>query len=112
MKVECSDLMDPKLVCAATISRVVGRLLRVHFDGWGDEYDQWLDCESPDIYPVGWCLTVGYKLEAPRAQTPFKQNVLQKHISPKSNFNKKVANRKVVHTKKKHQNDGENWFLD
>lgn len=69
MKLECADLMDPRLVCVATISRVVGRLLKVHFDGWGDEYDQWLDCESPDMYPVGWCLLVGHKLEGPLIKT-------------------------------------------
>lgn len=65
MKLECADVMDPRLVCVATICRVVGRLLKVHFDGWEDEYDQWLDCESPDMYPVGWCVLVGYKLEGP-----------------------------------------------
>lgn len=59
MKLECADLMDPRLVCVATIAKVVGRLLKVHFDGWEDEYDQWLDCESPDMYPVGWCILVG-----------------------------------------------------
>jgi hypothetical protein len=67
MKLECADLMDPRMICVGTIARVVGRLLKVHFDGWGDEYDQWLDCESPDMYPVGWCELVGHKLEAPRA---------------------------------------------
>lgn len=66
MKIEAADLMDPRLVCVATISKVVGRLLRVHFDGWEEEYDQWLDCESTDIYPVGWCQSVGHKLEGPR----------------------------------------------
>jgi len=30
-----------------------------------DEYDQWLDCESADIYPVGWCVLVNHKLEGP-----------------------------------------------
>jgi hypothetical protein len=66
MKLECADLMDPRLVCVATISRVVSRLLKVHFDGWEDEYDQWLDCASPDMYPLGWCILVGHKLEGPR----------------------------------------------
>ena len=28
------------------------RLLKVHFDGWEEDYDQWMDCESVDIYPV------------------------------------------------------------
>ncbi|KAF7998240.1 hypothetical protein HCN44_009638 [Aphidius gifuensis] len=66
MRLEAADLMDPRLVCVATITRVIGRLLRVHFDGWEDEYDQWLDCHSPDIYPVGWCDLVDHKLESPR----------------------------------------------
>ncbi|XP_067009728.2 MBT domain-containing protein 1 isoform X2 [Anabrus simplex] len=70
MRLEAADLMDPRLVCVGTVSRVVGRLLKVHFDGWEEEYDQWLDCESPDVYPVGWCHLVGHKLEGPR--TPVK----------------------------------------
>lgn len=66
MKMEAADLMDPRLVCVATVAKVVGRLLKIRFDGWEEEYDQWLDCESPDIYPVGWCQLVGHKLEGPR----------------------------------------------
>ncbi|XP_066154407.1 polycomb protein Sfmbt [Euwallacea fornicatus] len=65
MKIEAADLMDPRLVCIATVGKVVGRLLKVHFDGWEEEYDQWLDCECSDIYPVGWCQSVGHKLEGP-----------------------------------------------
>lgn len=65
MSLECADLMDPRLVCVAEVVRVVGRLLKIHFDGWTEEYDQWLDCESPDIYPVGWCHLVNHKLEGP-----------------------------------------------
>lgn len=67
MKVEAADLMDPRLICVATISHIVGRLLKIHFDGWEEEYDQWLDARSPDIYPVGWCELVNHKLEPPRA---------------------------------------------
>lgn len=36
MKIECADLMDPKLVCVATVSKIVGRLMRINFDGWED----------------------------------------------------------------------------
>ena len=46
--------------------KVVGRLLRIHFDGWESSYDQWVDCESPDIYPAGWCEMVNYHLEGPK----------------------------------------------
>lgn len=81
MKIECADLMDPRLVCVATIAKTIGRVLKVHFDGWEDEYDQWLDALSPDMYPVGWCILVGHKLEGPPAVP--RTQLLQK-ISPKS----------------------------
>lgn len=65
MRVEAADLMDSRLVCVATIAQVAGRLVRVHFDGWSDEFDQWMDASSPEIYPVGWCELAGYRLETP-----------------------------------------------
>ncbi|XP_075974792.1 polycomb protein Sfmbt-like isoform X2 [Anticarsia gemmatalis] len=65
MRLECADLMDPRLVCVATVARVVSDLLKVHFDGWGTEYDQWLWAHSTDVYPVGWCRAVGHRLEGP-----------------------------------------------
>jgi hypothetical protein len=66
MKLESADLMDPSLICVSTITRVVGRLLKIHFDGWEDMYDQWVDCNSVDVYPVGWAELVGHKLETPK----------------------------------------------
>lgn len=60
-----------RLICVGTVTKVVGRLLRVHFDGWESSYDQWIDCESPDIYPVGWCEMVGYPLEGPKPKGKF-----------------------------------------
>lgn len=69
MKLESADLMNPRLVCVATIVRVVGRLLKVHFDGWEKEFDQWVDCNSCDIYPVGWCELVSHKLEPPFSES-------------------------------------------
>ncbi|XP_061764963.1 lethal(3)malignant brain tumor-like protein 2 isoform X1 [Nerophis ophidion] len=65
MKLEAVDLMEPRLVCVATIKRSVGRLLLIHFDGWEDEFDQWVDYQSPDIYPIGWCELTGYQLQPP-----------------------------------------------
>ncbi|XP_077519031.1 MBT domain-containing protein 1-like isoform X2 [Amblyomma americanum] len=66
MHAEVVDLMEPRLICVGRVTKVVGRLLRVHFDGWEDSYDQWCDCESPDLFPVGWCQMVQYPLEPPR----------------------------------------------
>ncbi|XP_035001144.2 lethal(3)malignant brain tumor-like protein 2 [Hippoglossus stenolepis] len=65
MKLEAVDLMEPRLVCVATVKHCVGRLLLMHFDGWEDEFDQWVDHQSPDIYPVGWCELMGYQLQPP-----------------------------------------------
>ncbi|GFY51857.1 MBT domain-containing protein 1 [Trichonephila inaurata madagascariensis] len=66
MYLEAVDLMEPRLICVAYVTKVVGRLLKVHFDGWEDDYDQWCDCESPDLFPIGWCDVLGYRLEPPR----------------------------------------------
>lgn len=60
--------MNPRLVCVATVKQCVGRLLLIHFDGWEDEFDQWVDHQSPDIYPVGWCELLGYELQPPPGQ--------------------------------------------
>ncbi|XP_047496854.1 MBT domain-containing protein 1-like [Penaeus chinensis] len=70
MALESADLMDPRLVCVAMVKQVKGRLLKVHFDGWENDFDQWIDCYSPDIYPVGWCDMSGYRLEGPKTDVP------------------------------------------
>lgn len=83
MKLEAVDLMEPRLICVATVKRVVHRLLSIHFDGWDNEYDQWVDCESPDIYPVGWCELTGYQLQPPVA-TGGACGLLPSSLSPLS----------------------------
>lgn len=94
MKLEAVDLMEPRLVCVATVQRCVGRLLLLHFDGWESEFDQWVDCESPDIYPVGWCELAGYQLQPPIGPEP------QERTSKKS-----VAKKKRRYVKKRTSND-------
>lgn len=37
MKLESVDLMEPKMVCVATVTAVVDRLIRLSFDGWEQE---------------------------------------------------------------------------
>ncbi|XP_039283703.1 polycomb protein Sfmbt isoform X2 [Nilaparvata lugens] len=88
MRLEAADLMDPRLICVGTVSRVIGRLLRIHFDGWEDDYDQWMDCESPDIYPVGWCQLVAHKLEGP-PQSPVKNGATGQKSSTQKGVRKR-----------------------
>lgn len=103
MKLEAVDLMEPRLVCVATVTRIVHRLLRIHFDGWEDEYDQWVDCESPDLYPVGWCQLTGYQLQPPAVNagntlSPLKydspQSVREKNSQALINHSLKHSGRK------------------
>ncbi|XP_038152717.1 lethal(3)malignant brain tumor-like protein 2 isoform X2 [Cyprinodon tularosa] len=82
MKLEAVDLMEPRLVCVATVRRCVGRLLLIHFDGWDNEFDQWIDHQSPDIYPVGWCELVGYQLQPPPGLV-LPENQVARHKKPK-----------------------------
>lgn len=70
MKLESVDLMEPKMICVATVVAVVNRLIRLSFDGWSKEYDQWVDCESCDIYPIGWCQLFNYPLQPPLNGNP------------------------------------------
>ena len=42
-----------------------GSLLKIHFDGCGDEHDRWLDANCPHLFPVGWCKRFGYQLQTP-----------------------------------------------
>ncbi|XP_069087231.1 lethal(3)malignant brain tumor-like protein 2 isoform X2 [Pleurodeles waltl] len=83
MKLEAVDLMEPRLICVGTVRRVVQRLLRIHFDGWDTEYDQWVDCESPDIYPVGWCELTGYQLQPPVVPEPVSPERMKEPLKKK-----------------------------
>ncbi|XP_063531465.1 LOW QUALITY PROTEIN: uncharacterized protein LOC134742344 [Cydia strobilella] len=65
MKLEVVDKRVPFLIRVASISEVKGHQVRISFDGWPDELSYWLDDDSPDIHPVGWCLKTGHPLEPP-----------------------------------------------
>ncbi|XP_060946137.1 MBT domain-containing protein 1-like isoform X2 [Limanda limanda] len=95
MKLEAVDLMEPRLVCVATVTRIVHRLLRIHFDGWEDEYDQWVDCESPDLYPVGWCQLTGYQLQPPAAVAGSRESHSSKQRKKSQQYKGQKKKRKL-----------------
>lgn len=45
-------------------------VIQVHFDGWNSCYDYWIDADSPDIHPVGWCSKTGHPLQPPLSKKP------------------------------------------
>merc|ERR1719184_149031 len=61
-----------------------------------------MDCESVDIYPVGWCELVGHRLEGPRMKIPPAKKVPAKEKKRKSGG--ATNGRKVNKVRKKHAN--------
>ncbi|XP_046327550.2 lethal(3)malignant brain tumor-like protein 3 isoform X2 [Haliotis rufescens] len=65
MKVEVVDRRNPRLMRVATIAEAENYQVRIHFDGWSDVYDYYLEDDSLEIRPVGWCRKTGHVLEHP-----------------------------------------------
>ena len=65
MKIEVVDKRNPVLVRVATIEEIENHMVKIHFDGWFDKYDFWLDDDSPDLHPPGWCAKTGHPLVPP-----------------------------------------------
>ncbi|XP_068892233.1 lethal(3)malignant brain tumor-like protein 4 isoform X6 [Aphelocoma coerulescens] len=65
MKLEAVDRRNPILIRVATIVDKDNYRVKIHFDGWDHHYDFWVDADSPDIHPVGWCDKTGHALQVP-----------------------------------------------
>nr|XP_060640635.1 lethal(3)malignant brain tumor-like protein 3 isoform X2 [Anolis sagrei ordinatus] len=66
MKLEGLDPEHPSLFCVLSVDEVQGYRMRLHFDGYSECYDFWVNADSPDIHPVGWCEKTGHKLLPPK----------------------------------------------
>lgn len=65
MRLECVDKRVPQLIRVATVDDVREHQIRISFDGWPDRYSYWVDDDSSDIHPVGWCQKTGHPIEPP-----------------------------------------------
>ena len=65
MKLEAVDCRNPIIIRTATVLDVKEHRLQIHFDGWPSVYDYWVDDETSDIRPVGWCRRTGVMIEPP-----------------------------------------------
>jgi hypothetical protein len=54
MKLEAVDRANTALVCVATIADIIDNWLLIHFDGWDDSYDYWVETTSPYIHAINW----------------------------------------------------------
>ncbi|XP_073686882.1 lethal(3)malignant brain tumor-like protein 4 isoform X2 [Garra rufa] len=69
MKLEAVDRRNPMLIRVATIADIEDYRVKVHFDGWHEKFDFWVDSDLPDLHPVGWCSRTGHPLEPPLTHT-------------------------------------------
>ncbi|XP_070620302.1 lethal(3)malignant brain tumor-like protein 4 isoform X2 [Erythrolamprus reginae] len=65
MKLEAVDRRNPMLIRVATITEKDDYRVKIHFDGWDHAFDFWVDADSPDIHPMGWCAKTGHPLQLP-----------------------------------------------
>ncbi|XP_037540239.1 lethal(3)malignant brain tumor-like protein 1 [Nematolebias whitei] len=66
MKLEGIDPQHPSMYFVLTVAEVCGYRLRLHFDGYSDCHDFWVNANSTDIHAAGWCETTGHKLHTPK----------------------------------------------
>ncbi|XP_075220543.1 lethal (3) malignant brain tumor isoform X2 [Lycorma delicatula] len=75
-----SDMkQDPESVTSTNIERkeekrphkapIKGYRIRLHFDGYPENHDFWLNADSPDIFQPGWCEKNNHHLHRPRGYT-------------------------------------------
>lgn len=57
------------IIIPITVVQVCGYRLRLHFDGYSDCHDFWVNANSADIHPPGWCESTGHKLQTPKGQS-------------------------------------------
>nr|XP_027200208.1 lethal(3)malignant brain tumor-like protein 4 isoform X2 [Dermatophagoides pteronyssinus] len=65
MKLEGIDPLHPSKFCCLTVVDVQGFRLRLHFDGYSSRFDFWINADSKQIFPIGFCRKTRRKLEYP-----------------------------------------------
>ncbi|KAM6164342.1 lethal(3)malignant brain tumor-like protein 1 isoform 2-T2 [Rhynchocyon petersi] len=66
MKLEGIDPQHPSMYFILTVAEVCGYRLRLHFDGYSECHDFWINANSPEIHPAGWFEKTGHKLQPPK----------------------------------------------
>lgn len=66
MRLEGIDPKHQSLFCVLSVAEAQGHRLRLHFDGYSECYDFWVNADSPFIFPVGWCEKNNKPLQPPK----------------------------------------------
>lgn len=65
MKLEVMDIETAPEIYVASVAQVENDRLLIHYDGWSSEFDIWVERDSRNIFPAGWCAEHGYILQPP-----------------------------------------------
>ncbi|XP_078006400.1 lethal(3)malignant brain tumor-like protein 1 isoform X2 [Phascolarctos cinereus] len=68
MKLEGIDPQHPSMYFILTVVEVCGYRMRLHFDGYSECHDFWLNADSPNIHPAGWFEKTGHRLQPPKGK--------------------------------------------
>lgn len=65
MKLEAIDPANQKLFCVSTVEEKLGYRIKLHFDGYPAAYDFWVNADSANIFPAGFCHSTNRVLQTP-----------------------------------------------
>lgn len=65
MMIEIVDLIFPSEIRVAEIVDVKDTEIKVLYDGFDPKYAYWVQDNSPDIHPIGWCYNTKHPIEIP-----------------------------------------------
>jgi mbt repeat len=65
MKLEAIDPENQKLFCVCSVEEKLGYRIKLHFDGYPPLYDFWVNADSPNIFPSGFCFSSNRELQTP-----------------------------------------------
>lgn len=70
MKLEVLNRSDPSTFWVASVQMTCGPLLRLRYDGYGEESlgDFWCDLTTTEVHPIGWSAQNGKNLQPPDGQ--------------------------------------------
>ncbi|XP_078254362.1 lethal(3)malignant brain tumor-like protein 4 isoform X2 [Rhinoraja longicauda] len=101
MKLEGIDPRHPSVFCVLSVTEVCGVRLRLHFDGYSECFDFWINNDSPDVRPIGWCEKTNHKLHPPKGHKEEEFNwasylkICKAQSAPKNLF--KIQNTTIPH---------------
>lgn len=70
MKLEAIDPDNLSLFCVCTVTDKKGYRIKLSFDGFDNMYDFWVNADSLDIFPPGWCASTNRILQPPKDHKP------------------------------------------